>query len=111
MSAPRFEVVQTESGFHARSIAANGEAVLWSEVYPDRRDALNAIRVSAQLFSITPVFFDEKDGVVYVHAAGMRVEVRNVESEALEPCGQCRAPRDTPCREGCDEMLDGRSIV
>lgn len=79
MSAPRFEIVQTDAGWHSRSIAANGQTILTSEVYTRREPARNAIRITAQLFSVTPVFFDEKDGALYVNAAGMRVELRDVD--------------------------------
>lgn len=85
MSAPRFELVHTDAGFHARTIAANGEPILTSEVHPRREDARNAIRVTAQLFSVTPVFFDQVGGVMYVHAAGMRVELRDVDERAVCP--------------------------
>lgn len=85
MSAPRFEIVQTDAGWHSRSIAANGQVVLTSEVYTRRAAARNAIRITAQLFSITPVFFDEEDGVMYVHAAGMRAEVRDVDERRPKP--------------------------
>lgn len=87
MSAPRFEVVVTNAGHHARSIAANGQVVLTSEVYTRREAARNAIRITAQLFSVTPVFFDEHDGKVYVHAAGMRVPVVDVD-ERIPPLPQ-----------------------
>lgn len=120
MSAPRFEIVQAdaEQPWHARSIAGNGEKVLWSETYAERRAALEAIRITAQLFSVTPAYFNLDDGILYLYAGGMRVEVRDVDERdtttgvyVLEPCDQCRAGRDEACREGCDEMRDCRSIV
>ncbi|MET1062192.1 MAG: YegP family protein [Aeromicrobium sp.] len=79
MTAPRFEIVVTNAGHHARSIAANGQVVLTSETYSRREAARNAIRITAQLFSVTPVYFDQVDGVMYVHAAGMRVPMVDVD--------------------------------
>jgi uncharacterized protein YegP (UPF0339 family) len=101
MRAPRFEVVATNAGHHARSIAANGQVVLTTEVYSRREAARNAIRITAQLFSVTPVFFDEQDGVMYVNAAGMRVEVRDVDERT--------PPRPAPVAEPpYYETVDGR---
>ena len=40
---PRFEVVRTDAGWHARFIAANGRIVWWTETYTRRRGAVNAI--------------------------------------------------------------------
>ena len=87
MSAPRFEVVRTDADepWHARSRAGNGEVVLWSETYTERRAALEAIRITAQLFSVTPAYFDVTDGVFYLYAGGMRVEVRDVDERAVCP--------------------------
>lgn len=101
MNAPRFEIVQTDAGWHSRSIAENGQVVLTSEVYTRRAAARNAIRITAQLFSITPVFFDEKDGAMYVNAAGMQVELRDVDERPLR-CGD-PAPHDAHTNLG-----DGR---
>lgn len=109
MSAPRFELVQTDAGFHSRTIAANGEPVLTSEVHPRREDARNAIRITAQLFSVTPVYFDEDDGVMFVHAAGMRVELRDVDQRTAHgtctgtDCPGCQAGRRHYNATGCLE--------
>lgn len=75
----RFEIVQTDDGWHARTIGGNGEKVLWSENYTERRTALDALKMTAQLFSVTPAYFDLVDGVFSLFAGGMRVEVRDVD--------------------------------
>jgi len=43
MSAPRFEIVRANVGYHARFRAANGRIVWWTETYTRRRAALAAI--------------------------------------------------------------------
>lgn len=45
---PRFEVVRTHAGFHARYIAANGKTVFTTEVYNRRRAALRAIALISE---------------------------------------------------------------
>ena len=36
-----FDLVRTDAGWHVRLTGTNGEIVMTSEVYPDRRDAEN----------------------------------------------------------------------
>lgn len=40
---PRFEVVRTDAGWHARFVAANGQTVWVTESYTRRRAAVRAI--------------------------------------------------------------------
>jgi uncharacterized protein YegP (UPF0339 family) len=40
---PRYEIVRTDAGWHARFRASNGRIVWTTEVYTRRRDARNAI--------------------------------------------------------------------
>lgn len=47
MKLPRFEVVRTPTGWHARFIAANGRTIWWTETYTRRAGALNAIELGA----------------------------------------------------------------
>ena len=42
---PRFEIVRTDAGWHARFIAANGRVVWTTEVYRHRGGAIKAINV------------------------------------------------------------------
>lgn len=51
----RIDIVRTdaEQPFHARFVASNGQTVVWSENYADRRDALSAIAGVAEGFGIT----------------------------------------------------------
>ena len=43
MSAPRFEIVRANVGYHARFRAANGRIVWWTETYTRRRGAFEAL--------------------------------------------------------------------
>lgn len=43
MTKTPWEVVRTDAGFHVRFVAANGEPVLSSEVYPRKETAEEAI--------------------------------------------------------------------
>lgn len=45
--AAKFELVQTDLGWHARFVGGNGEIVWWTEPYPDRRDAVHAVELLA----------------------------------------------------------------
>jgi uncharacterized protein YegP (UPF0339 family) len=47
MTDPRFEIVRTPAGYHARFRAANGQIVWTTEVYARRRAALRAIELIA----------------------------------------------------------------
>lgn len=40
---PRFELVHTDAGWHARFRAANGRICWWTETYARRRAALRAV--------------------------------------------------------------------
>ena len=42
---PRFEIVRSDAGWHARFRAANGRIVFTSEVYTRRRAAVCAVKV------------------------------------------------------------------
>jgi uncharacterized protein YegP (UPF0339 family) len=42
---PRFEIVRTDAGWHARFRAANGRIVWTTEVYARRGKAVNAIQL------------------------------------------------------------------
>lgn len=44
---PRFEIVRTDTGHHARFVAANGRIVWWTENYQRRIKALHAIGLIA----------------------------------------------------------------
>lgn len=102
--SPRFEIVQSdaEQPWHARSISGNGEKVLWSENYSERRAALEAIRITAQLFSVTPAYFDLVEGVLHLHAGGMRVPVVDVDERSPAPCHECvRFGFTAACPEKC----------
>lgn len=43
MAEPRFEVVRSNHGWHARFRASNGRVVWWTETYTRRRAALAAV--------------------------------------------------------------------
>lgn len=45
MTDPRFEIVRTTAGRHARFRAANGQIVWTTEVYARRRGALRAVEL------------------------------------------------------------------
>ena len=45
MKRPRFEVVRTDAGWHARFVAANGRIVWTTEVYERERAARRAIAI------------------------------------------------------------------
>ncbi len=45
------QITETDAGFHGVIVGGNGEPAWTTEVHPDRRDALNAIRVAASLFA------------------------------------------------------------
>lgn len=45
MTDPRFEIVRTPVGHHARFRAANGQVVWTTEVYARRRAALEAVEL------------------------------------------------------------------
>lgn len=42
---PRFEIVRTDAGWHARFVAANGQTVWTTESYTRRRAAVRAVSV------------------------------------------------------------------
>lgn len=44
---PRYEVVTTDAGHHARKIAENGEPIATSEVHRDVRDAEHSVELQA----------------------------------------------------------------
>lgn len=46
MKLPRFEVVHTAAGRHARFVAANGRTIWWTETYTRRAGALHAIELA-----------------------------------------------------------------
>ncbi len=58
---PRFEIVRTHAGWHARFRASNGRILMSSEVYTRRRAAVSAVELVARTLMV--------DG---------RVEVRDV---------------------------------
>lgn len=45
MTAPRFEIVRTDAGFHARFRSNNGNIIMSSENYTRRHRALRAIEL------------------------------------------------------------------
>lgn len=58
MPAPRpgrWQVVETDAGWHLRLIAANGEPIVWSETHPDEDAAWNALAVVTR--STSPIVF------------------------------------------------------
>jgi uncharacterized protein YegP (UPF0339 family) len=74
---PRFEIVRTSAGWHARFCASNSRIVMSSEVYTRRRGALRAVELVAGT-SITQTF----GGDLEVDWQGQdlwRIEVREVD--------------------------------
>lgn len=72
---PRFEIVRTAAGWHARFRAANGQVVWTTESYTRRRAAIGAIKA-------LPTVYDR--GTTTLLAGGVwfgshRVEVREVD--------------------------------
>jgi uncharacterized protein YegP (UPF0339 family) len=50
---PRFEVVRTDAGWHARFVASNGQTVWVTESYRKKETAVRAIDTLARHFSPT----------------------------------------------------------
>lgn len=50
---PRWEIVQTDAGFHARFRSSNGRVIVSSEVYTRKRAAIDAIHYIARSMSPT----------------------------------------------------------
>ena len=77
--APRFEIVRTHAGHHARYGAANGRIVWTTEVYTRRGRALDAI----QLLADSPVTLGV-DQRWRVRLHGNRVlEIRDVDERSV----------------------------
>lgn len=70
---PRWEVVRSAAGFHARFRSSNGAILVSSEVYRDRRDAVRCIAVVGD----APRYSDGKDADL--------IEVRDVDDLSKPP--------------------------
>jgi uncharacterized protein YegP (UPF0339 family) len=70
MTRSRFEIVQTDAGYHGRWTAANNESVWSTEVHEERRSTIGAIVSLAQQFS--PV---HSARVVALEGGGVAVEI------------------------------------
>lgn len=68
---PRWEIVRTDAGFHARFRASNGRVIVSSEVYGRRTAAAHAIKVVAREF-----------GVPWVR---LTTEVRDIDEREVTP--------------------------
>lgn len=77
MRSPRFEIVRTDSGHHARYRAANGKIVWHTETYRRRRAALEAVEsIVDQPITSSP--FAEHPEIVRTRG-GFPLEVREVD--------------------------------
>ena len=72
---PRFEVVQTASGFHARFRASNGAIIASSEVYATRRAARRAVSLIAWSMGATIL----RDTILPAAPMSPPLEVREVD--------------------------------
>jgi uncharacterized protein YegP (UPF0339 family) len=79
MTVPRFEIVRSSAGFHARFRSSNGNIIMSSEVYARRRGALRA----AELIAGADVYYSPfQDWPEILHGRRGRdrmVEVRDVD--------------------------------
>lgn len=82
MSRARFEIVQTDAGFHARYVAGNNETVMSQEVVKHRKSAIGAALSIARTFHPSAAVIEETNSavwVVYVTEAVVRVPIRDVD--------------------------------
>lgn len=87
---PRFEIVRTDAGHHARLRAGNGEVVWVTEVYTRRAPAQNAVGVLARVF---------RSPTDYAPAG---VEVRDVDERTPPPPSPVIVPPFYVC-----DLVDG----
>lgn len=83
MSSPRFEVVHTKAGFHARFITANGRTQWWTESYLRRRNAVAAIERICAAPVLTSPFADHPE--VMWAGSVQPTEVRDVDERPEPP--------------------------
>lgn len=78
---PRFELVRTDAGFHARFRAANGRVVWTTEVYKRRGKAVKAV----ELIAGHPLYVSPFAAWPEVLHAGEHIELRDADerSEAV----------------------------
>lgn len=77
---PRFEIVRTAAGWHARYKASNGQVIFASEVYTRRRGVVSAIHSIARSFWGFASFDYDEIGVLFVGDGGGRyLEVRELD--------------------------------
>jgi uncharacterized protein YegP (UPF0339 family) len=76
---PRFEIVRTDAGHHARFVAGNGRIVWTTEVYASRRRTFEAIEL------ITGAKPYEVQGAWFITHLLRTVEVRLVDERTVAP--------------------------
>jgi uncharacterized protein YegP (UPF0339 family) len=63
----KWEVVRTDAGWHLRMKAGNGEIILSTETYNERRDAVHALNlVTASVIADQYEFLNTPAGLAYV---------------------------------------------
>ena len=83
MTSPRFEVVHTKAGFHARFITANGRTQWWTESYNRRRNAVAAIELICGAPVLTSPFADHPE--VMWAGISQPTEVRDIDERPEPP--------------------------
>lgn len=79
--APRFDVVRTDNGWHARFRASNGRVVWTTEVHTTRRRALDAVWIVAETFN---GFVHDREVRIWEHGSTGRTvaEVRDADERS-----------------------------
>lgn len=84
MSSPRFEVVHTKAGFHARFITANGRTQWWTESYLRRRNAVAAIELICGAPVLTSPFAEHPE-VMWAGNCVTPTEVHDIDERTVAP--------------------------